>query len=495
LFALIVLNLLGDHIPVASGGNFRFAAKWQQLQKDLIDNPHTRNDNCHKRAFAELPVYQVHLTSTLGLIFIELNRLLATYFPDLNIVLGYDLKPIAFNYTTWKNNWYTTADLRLTVTKDGVLISGDYSDELNEARLSAISVCLYLASLLVNPTNVDVKILYLDDVFIGLDAGNRLPILAILKEEFSAYQIFISTYDRHWFELSKRYFDLNSPARWKSLEIYVGHLNVGNIQTTKPILVVGKTNFEKAIHYLNHRVKPDYPAAANYLRKALEELIQKYIPKYELADVQSVQFPDHKLTALLYRAQSFLDKIGLSTAYINNILGLLNTLIHPLSHYEISSPIYKGELQLISSQYESLLNQVKVLDLINDFKCVLEPAIKMRITFIVDQATQHFLHYEVVLKEPVIMLRNAVANSLLSKSACYVNKLYGYQNGNLLPGGFSPRKEHPNHSYSSIKDACDKIYAYVAVQGTVFVRSADFITDLEYYDINSWKKLQPKLVW
>lgn len=495
LFELIVLNLLGDHIPVASGGNFRFAVKWKQLQNDLITIPYTRNDNCHKRALAELPVFQTHLLSTLGLIFTELNRLLANYFPDLNLVLGFDLLPITFNYTGWKHDWHTTADLRLNVTKDGVAIVGDYSDELNEARLSAISVCLYLASLLVNPTNVDVKILYLDDVFIGLDAGNRLPILAILRNEFSSYQIFISTYDRHWFELSKRYFDLNSPGRWKSLEIYVGQLNAGNIQTTKPILVVGKSNYEKAIHYLHHRVKPDYPAAANYLRKALEELIQKYIPKYELADIQSVQFPDHKLTALLYRSQAFLDKIGLSTAHVNNILALLNTLIHPLSHYEISSPIYKGELQLIASQYESLLNQVINLDLTNDFKCVLEPAIKIRITFVVDQATQHFLYYEVVLKEPVIMFRNAVANSILSKSACYVNKLYGYQNGNLLPGGFSPKKEHPNHSYTSLKDATDKIYAFVTSQGTVFAQSADFITDLEYYDINSWKKLQPRLVW
>jgi hypothetical protein len=187
--------------------------------------------------------------------------------------------------------------------------------------------------------------------------------------------------------------------------------------------------------------------------------------------------------------------IQLSTTSINNILALLNTLIHPLSHYEISSPIYKGELQLIASHYEILLNQVTALDLLNDFKCVLEPAIKIRITFIVDQATQHFLHYEIVLKEPVIMLRNAVANSVLSKSACYVNKLYGYQNGNLLPGGFSPRKEHPNHSYISLKNATERIYAFVAAQGNIFPQSADFITDLEYYDVNLWKKLQPRLIW
>ncbi|NVM65081.1 energy-coupling factor transporter ATP-binding protein EcfA2 [Mucilaginibacter sp. SG538B] len=494
LFDLIVLNLLGDHIPVATGGNFRFSAKWTQLQSDLTKT-YSRSDNVHKRAKAELSVYQTHLNSTLLLVFTELNRLLVNYFPDLNLVLGYDLQPIIFNYTKRKHDWYTTADLRLQVSKDGIPIQGDYSDGLNEARLSAISVCLYLASLLVNPTNVDVRILYLDDVFIGLDAGNRLPILSILKNEFSGYQIFISTYDRHWFELSKRYFELNSPNQWKCLEMYVGQLNVGNIKTTKPLLVSGKSNFEKSIYYLHHRVKPDYPAAANYLRKGLEELIQKHVPKYELANVENVQFPDHKLTTLLYRTRNFLNKIGLPTTSIDNVLALLNVLIHPLSHYEISSPIYKAELQLIIDHYETLLAQLMTLDLNNDFKCVLEPATKVRITFVVDQATQHVFHYEVVLKETVILLRNPVAHSILSKSACYVNKLYGYKNGNILPGGFSPRKEHPNHSYTSLKDATDKIYAFVTGQGTVFVRSADFTSDLEYYDIDTWKKMAPRLVW
>jgi hypothetical protein len=201
-------------------------------------------------------------------------------------------------------------------------------------------------------------------------------------------------------------------------------------------------------------------------------------------------------TALLYRTRGFLDKIGLSTSHINNLLALLNILIHPLSHYEISSPIYKGELQMILTHYELLLAQLSNLNILADFKCVLEPAIKARITFVVDPATSHILHYEVVLKEPVIMLRHPISTSILSKSACYVNKLYGFKNGVLLPGGFSPKKEHPDHSYLSLMDACEKIYAFVtANRGTTFVQSADFTADLEYYDMTTWKKLQPKLIW
>ena len=53
----------------------------------------------------------------------------------------------------------------------------DYNQVLNEARLSAISTCIYLASIKNNPQAIEYKLLFLDDIFIGLDMGNRLPIL------------------------------------------------------------------------------------------------------------------------------------------------------------------------------------------------------------------------------------------------------------------------------------------------------------------------------
>lgn len=139
LFDLIVLSLLGNHIPLASGGNFKFKNKWEQLQNDLIKNAYTRKDRSHRNAINELPNYEIHLRSTLDLVFNELNRLLDTYFPDFNIQLKYVLLPLNFNYG-WKEHWYTTSDLRLEILKDGVTIGGNYSDFLNEARLSAIAI-------------------------------------------------------------------------------------------------------------------------------------------------------------------------------------------------------------------------------------------------------------------------------------------------------------------------------------------------------------------
>ncbi len=74
---------------------------------------------------------------------------------------------------------------------------------LNEAKLSAIAIAIYFSSILLQPTST-LKILALDDVLIGLDMSNRLPVLDILDEYFSDYQIFLTTYDKAWYEIVKQ---------------------------------------------------------------------------------------------------------------------------------------------------------------------------------------------------------------------------------------------------------------------------------------------------
>lgn len=493
LFDLVVFSLLGNHIPIASGGNFKFKEKWDQLQRDLTTNSYTRNNRCHKNAALELPNYEVHLRSTLDLVFIELNRLLSVYFTDFNIQLDYILLPVEFNYEDYKINWYTTKDLRLDIVKDGVSIGGDYSDFLNEARLSAIAICLYLASLLKNPTNIDLKVLFLDDVFIGLDAGNRIPILNILRVEFLSYQKIISTYDRHWFELAKRQFDIHNDDSWSTLEIYVGTETINQNIIPKPILVKGATNYEKAVQYLHDKVRPDYPAATNYFRKSVEELIQDLVPDYELVDAENTHIADYKLTLLLAKTKNFLEKINSDVTDITAIIGLLHNLIHPLSHHEITSPIYKAELLILENAIPNLRKLLTDLDIVNNYRCTLEQGKSIRVTKTVNAATNHFTYYELKLKEAIILKRNGGTPSF-SNCKCYMEKCHGINNG-IPIASFSPSKNDGRFNYDSLEGASDTIYNFLQANGSNFPKAANYLTEIEYHNGTTWASIIPLTVW
>ena len=494
LFKLIVLTLLSNHIPLASGGAFEFGKKWKQLHVDLVTKAYTRRSRSHQAALKELPIFEVHLRSTLSLVFDELNRLLRTYFSDLHIQLEYQLQPLKFNYEG-HSGWHTTADLRLDITKDGLPVIGDYSDYLNEARLSAIAICLYLSSLLQNPTAIDLKILYLDDVFIGLDAGNRLPILNILREEFSSYQIFISTYDRHWFELAKKHFEIHSIKDWLNIEIYVGMETVGLTSITKPILVKGESNYEKAVKYLHNRTKPDYPAAANYFRKALEELVPKYIPGYELANEEKIQIADFKLTSLLYRTKAFIEKTSNDSIEINQIIGLLHILLHPLSHHEISAPIYKAELLILEEIFVKLESRLKSMDIDANYQCICDPTTKLKVSFTVDAATNHNIYYELALKEAMIIRQSAAGPPILLTGKCFAERTYGVNNGASLKE-FKPKKNDSKFAYLSLEDAVDKIYTFLlGFTGVNFPKPVNYLNVIEFHDGNGWIPLSSQIIW
>ncbi|MHB1686959.1 MAG: ATP-binding protein [Ignavibacteriaceae bacterium] len=483
LYNLIVTELLLNYIP--AGGTYAFGEEWIRLIPEL-KNVYNRNTWKHRNALASLPIYQASLERSLKRIFLQLNKLLMKYFKS-NLRVWFTLQPITYNYD-W-NNWNPTADLRLDLKLNGVRISHQ-SDYLNEARLSALSVCLYLAAVLQNPsyTGFDYKILFLDDIFIGLDAGNRIPILNILKDKFPEYQVFISTYDRHWFELAKNNFEIESPGKWLTCEFYVGKENVGNLEFEKPIVVAGESNFEKAVQFLNDRSKPDYPAAANYFRKALEETIRNYVPKYETVDSDSIQIPDHKLTKLIFATKNFLHKTSNPETYINRITGLLSALMHPLSHHEISSPIYKGELQILQTEIPKLKEQLTLLDHPTNFKCLLGSKTHLKFTFKVNTAIMHFIYYEIILQENLLKKLNAGGLPTLSLCNCRTVKCSGENNGTPLRE-FHTNKDDTRFHYTSLNNAYTTIYNFLVTQEGAFPVEANYLDAMEHHDGTNWQPI------
>ena len=482
LFDHIVVNLLGEHIPFSSGGTVQLGQKWRQLNMDLF-NAYSKNVRCHKIAFNELPIFELHLRALLDAVFSELNRLLDNYFEDLHINLQYNLKPIVFNHGRSKSNWNLEHDLRLQVVKDGGLVLNDYNSVLNEARLSAIAVCLYLASLLKMPTAVDCKILFLDDVFIGLDSGNRLPILQILKNEFKFYQKIIASYDRQWYELTKNYVEIYDKGCWQMIEMYSSFDDSQN--RPRSIIVKGDSSMDRACRYLHNKISPDYPAAANYMRKAIEKLLSTGIPKHEKIDGNLMQIESYKLSALIHKFHRFLERVGEDTTDIEIIISLLRALLHPLSHYEIDSPMYRKELVLIEKAYRNVEKMIAVKNFKTSSKCILDAGSRIRLN-IKNSVIDYY--YDIALIENIISY-----NSTVVEAKCRLKRMYGTLDGSAQ-GEYTPNKNNKNYHYDSLKDMVSKISSYIVTQGQKLDSlPADYISMFEYHDGINWMNLRDKL--
>jgi len=294
----------------------------------------------------------------------------------------------------------------------------DYQNFLNEARLSALSVSMYLASLQIISAPEDYQIIFLDDIFIGLDTSNRLPLLEILKKEFSKYfkltketfeklkneevpeemikkleiienakyytkekltesiktvlsetgfdsykeqilkhtifhdwQIFITTYDRNWFEIAKA-----NLQHWNIAEIYLGKKE--NTEFETPIVITSsETPFQKAEKYFNKKGKSvsfiDYPAAGNYLRKECENLLkQRLYGKYLLksnkktgettirADISELFLNFEKMITDLNNENS----VKLDFSPFKGYQSIIKAVLNPLSHDNLDKPIFRNEL-------------------------------------------------------------------------------------------------------------------------------------------------------
>jgi energy-coupling factor transporter ATP-binding protein EcfA2 len=495
LFELIIETLLKDFIP--TGAIHPMGKRFLQLKK-RVTKAYSRKTHDYRNGIPEMARHEILLRTVLNGVFLQLNAFLIKYF-QLNLRVWFSLTPLRAPADKWR---YIPTELKLEIKLNGKLIIHQ-SDYLNEARLSALAICLYLSILKRNAQTIDFKVLFLDDVFIGLDLSNRLPILDIIKNEFPDYQVFISTYDRHLFELAKRKYETEIPGRWKSVELYVGKDQIDDHPVDRPILVIGQSHFEKGTQYLHDRQKPDYPAAANYFRKALEELIQLYFPKWETADVEITQLPDYKLGPLIYRAKRFLDKIGNESDSLNQIISLLSSLLHPLSHHEILSPVYRGELVIIENLIPKLIEELKTLDIPNNFKCsVLEGRNKIKLKFIIDAAAGHFSLYELRITEPSVLKYNAVGAPILLNVNCFAEKCWGEINGAVIAGAgktFSKEeRELAQYNFSSMQDAYDRLYAFMITLPAfgVFAKSANYLDEIEYLDqYGIYQPISNAIVW
>lgn len=279
LFDIALDHLLADFPVTVSGGVTRTIAHlWEMTELAKPDQ--------HSRAALE------HINQACTEFNAGFRQALNALHPHIGTLLG-DLigtdvavAPFVFNGVT-----YNAARLKRDRDIDGRELTLDVSFRthklstpqhfLNEARLSALGLAIYFAGRLActpTATKQALKLLVLDDVLIGLDHSNRLPVLDVLRKHFADWQIVLMTYDQVWFEMAR--FQLMTTKQWK----YVAIFETEDVERGIPsptVRAIGdnpaKTLLNQAGDFLqDHHI----PAAANYTRAAFELVLKSFCERF-----------------------------------------------------------------------------------------------------------------------------------------------------------------------------------------------------------------------
>ncbi len=275
------------------------------------------------------------------------NRVLSKLYPNLHV--EFTRRSITVNGV---GRIVQAPAINLQVSDNGNSLDAHFPHfALNEAKLSAIAISIFLGAIAKqSPFSPELKPLFLDDILIGLDNENRLNLLNMLQEKdvpeddkvFKHFQIFLTTYDRHWYEVAK----LNLSG-WKFIEFYKS--NDG-----PQIIHNDKTPLEKAMAYFDAF---DFPAASNYLRKECERLLKdKLLQTYIVEDGIKGLVKPPKLETLIERIITYYEDLGVEPpiTLINSLQNYKSILFNPMSHSSLDSPIYRSDLELAFQAIQEL---------------------------------------------------------------------------------------------------------------------------------------------
>ncbi|MFT3676577.1 MAG: hypothetical protein QM781_11810 [Chitinophagaceae bacterium] len=354
LYELIIEDLLWGHELPASQKTIE--TFWNELKPGLDVADGRRSEFIAARN--QLPAFNADLQGLINTILPIVNQWLFIYFrytvnvslqampPQLSLGHAYvPVKQLYFNINHFGHTYQ------------------QYQNFLNEARLSAIAICIYLAGIKLNPSGTNYKLLFLDDIFVGLDTSNRLPLLEILKKEFSDFQIFMTTYDRNWFETAKHWMEFNSTKKWKSLEIFV---DSQSHSFEIPLIISDSDNIKLAGKYF---LKKDYPAAANALRRECENVIKKCLPdelRFSSDAATGQTFEIIQLETLYSNLIKFLEANNINAEFIKKFRFFQKNIFNPLSHSDITVPHYRQEISA-ALDFAKELRKLKVKKIVSVF--------------------------------------------------------------------------------------------------------------------------------
>ena len=277
IFDLVVESLLAGYFLIAVGPTATIGQLWQEVHESL-PIIHRRN------RLAKMNETTTRFNQAVGPVWTELKtkaETLLSAFPGCDVSLQFDFPGVVYDT---RERGLTQKQLNLSVDLNGRRIL-EHQHFLNEARLSAIALSLYFAGLLISiPAPVPgapayPKLLVLDDVLIGLDMANRMPVLDILREHFADWQIILLTHDKVWSEIVR--LQTEASRDWHYHELYLGASPEGYDLPIHRGHGDGWPDFLAKAR--RHLAEGDERAAVSYARAAFESKLKRYCEDKSIA--------------------------------------------------------------------------------------------------------------------------------------------------------------------------------------------------------------------
>ena len=498
LYSLIT-ELIANYVP--SGYTKTIHEFIDGIVSDLHRGYH-RSDNIHRQGLSNYNKLKTLFPQLVDKMNVVLKSMMSQHFSDMGLEIELVDAQIILHDPRRIVDMDVRGEVYLEVKHHGKRLP-NYNERLNEARLSAIATCLYLSSLKMIAQTNDTRVLFLDDVFIGLDLGNRLPVLNIVKKEFNEYQRIITTYDKSWYNQAKEV--LSDGGNWLFYELYeVEEMDaIGNLYVM-PLLVKPETSYGKACSYFEDKEHPDYPASANYLRKSFEELLQIKIYDKAIRDENFDIIPAFRLTKLVNACKLFVSQIPnyivpINTVYtqLRDLSSLLQPLLHPLSHYVPDVPTYKAELKRGIQIYDVLHKELEQADFLSHCRVIREK--DQKFVFIVKGVSGWENKYTLRLNENLYRYDNNTGGQSLS--LCEIRALR--IEGRTVGGNTESQQINNNDElakkmiYNSLKDCHDKIIQYIEtkeLKNDIIIESIEDMFLFPKEDDNTLQSLRQILI-
>ena len=296
LFETCVQGVLRDYRTPHDGSEETIRNLWNELL--YFCNPPPRSYRSSERREVLRASFNQGLGEALEALVPLINELLV----DLNWG-DVRLERFEFPRITYNNEWmlilrnFNGKTIRPVLTFHGQELDHPHHF-LNEARQSALALAIYFAGRMLCAQTVFAdtpRLMVLDDVIIGLDQSNRLPLLDLLAKHFSDWQIIVLTHDRVWFDMARSYHRRHQADKyWNYLEIHAG----ANLQTPPTPLPVSSSSPSDALDLAKDFLAQGHiNAAGNAVRISAERTLREFcevkgVPVRYKVDSEKVAFSD-----------------------------------------------------------------------------------------------------------------------------------------------------------------------------------------------------------